>query len=413
MKKTVSGSIAYLLILTLALSSCKKETQPVLPDSPVPISLSTDQKALIGSENSFAFDIFGRVVNSSSPGDNLIISPMSISTALAMTLNGAEGETKDAMLTALRQTGMTADLINDSYKSISSALLSVDQRVLISLANSVWIENNFVVKKSFSDALTNFYNADAKSFDIKDPQVPGMVNAWIEGKTNGLIKNMIDNLDPSTVMLLINAIYFKGKWADEFDKNSTVPGTFYKPGGSNVTVPMMKKTAEYNFYRGSGFTMAEFPYGQGNYVMDVILPDSNDGTPGILSTFSNTIFNQWISQMAKTKIIVTFPRFKYGAKQNLNQILGDMGMSIAFTSLADFSGISDIPTCISIVLHQAFIETNEEGTEAAAATVVGIIATAVPLQTEFTMDHPFLWVIRETSTNTILFVGRVSDPSAG
>ena len=144
--------------------------------------------------------------------ENIIISPLSISYALSMTLNGANGATREAMLEALRVTGLTPEVINNSYKNLSEALLSVDKRVTISIANSVWTENNFVVKKPFTDILTGYYSAEAKSFDIEDPLAPKQINTWIESKTNGLIKNMVDELNENTVMLLINAIYFKGKW---------------------------------------------------------------------------------------------------------------------------------------------------------------------------------------------------------
>src|SRR5665811_1443450 len=144
--------------------------------------------------------------------------------------------------------GLTPEKINNSYKDLTEALLNVDKRVLISIANSVWTEKNFVVKKPFTDILTQYYNAESKSFDITDPLVPNQINSWIESKTNGLIKNMIDKLDQSTVMLLINAIYFKGMWKSQFDKGNTAQKTFYKPDVGGISVPMMKQTSDFKIY---------------------------------------------------------------------------------------------------------------------------------------------------------------------
>jgi len=330
-----------------------------------------------------------------------------------MTVNGANGATRDSMLATLRMNGLTPEIINNSYKDLTAALLVVDQRVLITVANSVWIENNFVAKKTFTDILARYYNAESKSFDISDPMVPKQVNGWIENKTNGLIKNMVEQLDPKTVMLLINAIYFKGKWNSQFDKVNTVPGPFYKSDGTTAQTQMMKQTSEYNIFNGEEFTLAEFAYGQGNFVMDVILPTEKDGLKTITPLITNNNINTWLRQMVKRKTELTFPKFKYGFKKELKDILEAMGMGIAFGDKADFSNISDFATQLSFVLHQAFIETNEEGTEAAAATVVGIIATSAPAgPIVLNIDHPFLYIIRETSTNSILFIGKVADPMA-
>ncbi|MCX6254565.1 MAG: serpin family protein [Bacteroidia bacterium] len=402
-----------LLSITLMLSSCSKDPVETFPTDPVPINLTTDQVSLIQSENSFAFDIFKKVIENSGESGNIIISPLSISCALSMTLNGANGATRDAMLEALRVNGITSEIINNSYKNLSEALLDVDKRVLISIANSVWTENNFVVKKPFTDILTGFYNAESKSFDITDPLAPEQINSWIESKTNGLIKDMIDQLNDNTVMLLINAIYFKGKWKSQFDKDNTVLRSFYKPGGLTSEVQMMKQTSDFKIFTGEGFILAEFPYGQGNFVMDVFLPDDNNGVNSMVPLIDDNSYKGWLNQLGERKTDLTFPRFKYGYKKQLKDILTDMGMGIAFTDNADFSNISDIPLLINDVTHQAFIETNEEGTEAAAATIVDIGLTSMPPPNFiFNIDHSFLFIIRETTTNSILFMGRVVDPLA-
>jgi serpin B len=406
LKAILIFSVAVLLICT----RCSKNDN--LPTKPVKINLDAAQTAVVGSGNSFAFDIFREVLKNSESTQNVMISPLSISYALSMTVNGANGATRDSMLKALRVSGLTLDEINSSYKDLTDALLSVDKRVAISIANSVWTENNFQVKKSFVDILTSYYDAESWQFDINDPTVPTKINTWLSDKTNGLIKNMVDKLDNNTVMLLVNAIYFKGKWQSEFDKDKTVTTSFYKPDGT-VSVPIMKQKSDFKIYDGDGFMLGEFPYGQGNYVMDIILPDAQNGVDDVLSNLSGASFSAWLNNLSSQKVNLSIPRFKYGFKIRLNDILSDMGMGIAFTDAADLTNIADASLKITKVLHQSFIETNEEGTEAAAATVVEIgLTMAPPVAVDFNADHSFLYIIRETTTNTILFMGRVTDPSA-
>ena len=409
----LKASVLFSLALPLLILSCNKTTDEKLPVSPVPINLTADQVSLINSGNTFAFDIFKKILEKSGESENIIISPLSISCALSMTLNGANGDTRNAMLEALRVNGLTPEIINNSYKALSEALLSVDKRVLISIANSVWSEKNFEVKIPFKNILTGFYDAESKSFDITDPVAYQAVNSWIEDKTNGLIKNMLSGLEDNTVMLLVNAIYFKGKWSSQFDKDRTDDMPFYKTDGTTSEVPMMKQVSEYKVFSGDGFVLAEFPYGQGNFVMDVILPEGRNGVNTVTPLLNDISFNGYLEQMYKRQTELSFPRFKYGFKDKLKSILSDMGMGIAFTGSADFSNISDIGLMINDVIHQAFIETNEEGTEAAAATIVEVGTTsAPPTPVILSIDHPFIYFIRETSTNSILFMGKVADPLA-
>jgi serine protease inhibitor len=405
LKLILASVIAAIVFIT----GCSKNGD--LPTEPVKINLSQAQTTLVSSGNTFAFDIFRAVLNKAGTSDNLMISPLSISYALCMTLNGANGATYDSMLKALRLNGISSEDINNSYKKLTDALTGVDSRVKMAIANSVWVKDDFPVKKPFTDILTGYYNAEARQFDINDPTVPSTINSWISDKTNGLINNMIDRLDDNTVMLLINAIYFKGKWKSEFDKDKTVTSTFYKPVGTSE-VPMMKQKSDFGFYDGDGFILGEFPYGQGNFVMDIILPDATDGINAILPALTRSAFDSWTANLTTHEVNLSIPRFKYEYKEKLKEVLSGMGMGIAFTDNADLTKIADASLLINDVTHQTFIETNEEGTEAAAATVVSIGVTSVgPGSYNFTADHPFIYIIRETTTNSILFMGVVADPS--
>jgi serpin B len=403
-------AIPLVLLFFIIAVSCRKNNDN-LPTQPVQINLTSNQVTLISSENSFAYDIFNKILPQA--GDsNTIISPMSISYALSMTVNGAANSTRDSILKALGVSDTSMTDLNKSYRDLTASLLSVDSRIIMDIANSVWTEKNFTVKVPFTNTLTNYYNAQTKSFDIADPTVPTQINDWISDNTNGLIKNMIDQLDPTTVMLLINAIYFKGQWKTQFDASATTSRTFTKPDGSTEDVPTMYQSEDQKVYRGNGFYVAEIPYGQGNYVMDIILPDNND-LSGVTNSLTAANLSTWTSSLTSTKVDLYLPKFKYGYKMKLNNVLSLMGMGIAFTDTADFSNISDIPLCISQVLHQAYIQTDEQGTEAAAATVVGIITTvAKPEPITIDVNHQFIYLIREVTTNSIIFMGKVTDPLA-
>jgi serine protease inhibitor len=397
------------LTLFIIFASCRKNND-ALPTQPVQINLTLNQATLVSSENSYAFDIFSRVL--SQAGDvNTIISPLSISYALSMTVNGAANGTRDSILKALRVNDTSMADLNKSYKDLTASLLSVDSRVAMYIANSVWTEKDFPVKAPFTNTLTSYYDAQAKSFDITDPTVPTQINSWISNHTNGLINNMISQLDANTVMLLINAIYFKGMWKTQFDASATTSRTFTKPDGSTENVPTMYQSENQKVYRGNGFYVAEIPYGQGNYVMDIILPDDNN-LSAVTSSLTVANLSIWTTSLTSSKVNLYLPKFKYGYNISLQNVLSLMGMGIAFTDAADFSNISDISLLISKILHQAYIQTDEEGTEAAAATVVEFEPTMVGPVESITIDvnHQFIYLIREVTTNSIIFMGKVTDP---
>jgi serpin B len=408
---SLNKALVTLLILSVFSASCEKK-QDKLPTEPVPINLTLKQASVVESGNDFAFDIF-KLVLAEDEGKNIMISPLSISMALSMAVNGAAGDTRDSILKTLRVNGLTVGDLNQASRDLTKALLSVDKRIAISIANSVWTEEDFPAKKAYIDLLEEFYSAQTMSFDSSDPNAHIPINNWIESATNGLIKNMLDKVPANAVMYLINAIYFKGEWKAMFDAASTSQRPFHKADGQSVNVPTMVQEQSHKVYDGTGFTMIEMPYGQGNFVMDVILPDDisliNSGTPGVSGSF-----NSWVEGLHERNVKLYMPKFKYGYKITLNQILGSMGMGIAFDDRADFSEISDIDLVISRVLHQSFIENNEKGTEAAAATIIEIGYTSVgPTEPHIIdLNRPFVYIIREVTTNTVLFMGTVNDPLA-
>ncbi len=406
MKRNRAVLLAAIALLIAPNQGCKKEAVEDLPGDPVPIELSLIEKSLSTSSNQFSFDIFKLIVEDETESENIMISPMSISYALAMTLNGAAGDTRDAIMDALRYNNITLDDINSSYKALSNKITGIDKRVVMNIANSVWVEERLEVKEVFINALMDYFDAEGHQFNINDPDIIAEVNKWISDNTNGKIDDMISELHQDVVMLLINAIYFNGKWRYQFDKSQTSTEDFFTAGGSVVDADMMHLESTFKMYYHEDLTIAEIPYGQGNFVMDVILPAEEKTTTDILAMLTDSNWNTWVENMNEREIELYMPRFKYEYNIKLKDILSSMGMGIAFSGGADFSNISDQGLAISEVLHQTYIDNKEEGTEAAAATVVIVYTTSLPPDPGvLRLDRPFYYIIRETSTNTIVFMG--------
>ncbi|MDD3736542.1 MAG: serpin family protein [Bacteroidales bacterium] len=409
-------AIIFVAGTTGQMASCEKQPERTLPSDPVEIELTLKQREVVTSANRFAFDLFKPVVAGEEPGTNIMISPFSITSALSMTLNGAAGETFDAVKASLRYDAMSLDEVNDTYRKLVSEMVPVDERVVMEIANSVWVENQFPVKDEFIEALKKWYLAEARNFSVSDPGSVNIINGWIEEKTHDRIQKMISRLDPDLAMLLINAVYFNGKWKHQFDPELTTDRPFYISSGDPVNVPMMYQKEKFAVSSTDRVTLAELPYGQGNYSMVVALPDEGITPAEILSGLDAGKWEEWMQGLSygPTEVRLYMPKFRYEYKRRLNDDLISLGMGPAFDpGTADFSKISDVEVFISFVLHQTFIENKEEGTEAAAATVVGFTRTSLPPEPQvINLNRPFLYFIRETTTGTIVFMGLVADPEA-
>jgi len=408
--------MAAMIPAAMSLISCDKTPEKDIPGDPVPIVLTEKQKEVVDSANNFAFNIFRPMITETKGAGNMMISPFSISSALTMTLNGAVNETYDAILKTLSLDGKTLDEVNDAYLKLMTDMVPVDERVVVKIANSVWAEKNFTVKEGFIQALKSYFKAEAKNFDVTKPEASlEEINTWIEANTNGKIKDMLSEMDPATVMYLINAVYFNGKWKYQFDAENTSDKPFYLSSGSAINVPTMYNETNLALSLSGEVTLVELPYGQGNYTMVVALPDEGVTPSDVAAGLDTDKWGEWMSSLeeAVTEVHLSMPRFKYEYKRNLNEDLIALGMEIAFTDYADFSGITDRDILISDVIHQTFIETNEEGTEAAAATVVTFVETSAgPSGKTIELNRPFLYFIREIYTGTIIFMGVVEDPAA-
>jgi serpin B len=406
--------ISIILGIILSGHSCDR-----FSDKPEPKKMNLTKKSLelIESDNNFGLDFFQKVstVNTT---ENIMVSPLSVALALGMTYNGAEGTTKDAMKEALKLGSLTDEEINASYKSIIDQLLKLDPKVILSIANSIWYKLNFQVQNEFIDLNKEYYYAEVNELDFTLPDAKDIINGWVNEKTKGLIPAIIDNIPPEAVMYLINAIYFKGVWMYEFDPDDTREQDFYPEDGMTQKVDMMQMEGDLLFTSNDLFEAISLPYGDGQFNMFIMLPKGENTTGDIVAELNNDNWNTWINSLGTQQVVVKLPKFKFEFFRLLNDDLSSMGMGIAFDpDNADFSGINpDNELYISRVLHKTFIEVNEEGTEAAAVTAVEIGTTSVgpePNVRYFTADHPFLFAIRENSSGTILFMGRVNLPEYG
>ena len=395
--------------------SCKKEKTDNIPGEFQQVNLTEKQKQLINTSNAFGFEFFKKVSEISGSDANMMVSPLSVSMALGMTRNGAAGSTLEAMTNTLGFAGMSETEINESYKYIIETFSGLDPKVKLEIANSIWYKNTFVVEQPFILTNQQYFDASVTKLDFSSPTAVDIINAWVNEKTNTLIPKIIDKIPYDAVMYLINAVYFKGQWRFQFDKAKTQQKSFYLADGTEVQASAMSEHESFPYYKGSGFEAIELPYNQGNYVMSILLPDAGKNVKDVIAQLSQENWNAWSGKFANRDIQLQLPKFKYEYdEKKMKPILADMGMGIAFSDNADFTKInSNGGLYISRILHKTFIETNEEGTEAAAVTAVEIsYTTAGPDQPYyFTINRPFVYFIEEKSTGTILFIGTVMNPS--
>lgn len=407
----MSSRIIFLFSILIPLFSCQKEK---LKSEPVPIEISTKAQEILRANNQFGFDMLKKTF-AENPDDNLMISPLSIAQALSMTYNGANGETKQAFEDVLHFTGQTTTEINQTSLELTKALLNIDSRVQINIANSIWYRQDFEVEQDFINTNQTYYNAEVSALNFADAtNSMNTINNWVDEKTNHKIEKIVDAINDEDIMFLINAIYFKGIWKAEFEKSSTQSKAFYLTDGSTKNVETMQIESDFSVFYEQNFSAIELPYGQGNYSMVILLPKDAYSLNELIGQLNEQNWNNLIQNMGTpARKHLWFPKFKFEYENELIPELTDLGLGIAFSDIADFTGINSAGNLtITGVKHKTFIEVNEEGTEAAAVTSVTVGTTSAGPDTNvFAIDHPFLFVIKEKYTNAILFMGTVSDPA--
>ena len=404
-------ALIILTIFSLAVTSCHKEE---ISNKYEPINLDLKSQALVESSNQFGFDLFKSTIKNSEEFQNIMISPLSVSQALGMTWNGASGATRDEMTNMLGFDIANAGELNEANQSIRQALLSADRKVDMNIANSIWYRQGYSVNPEFIKTNEDFYNAVVESLDFSQgEESKRIINQWVSDQTKGRIPEIVKGISDDHVMFLINAVYFKGKWKYKFQKDDTGDEKFYLENGTSITTKTMKQSADLMHFSADDCSGIAMPYGNGHFEMIVILPNEGIDVSSIVGSLDDQKWSDYLNSFTEKGVEVWLPRFTFECKQKLNEPLKALGMKTAFTSRADLSKIGPGKLLISKVQHNTFVEVNEEGSEAAAATSVEVELTSIGgggLPLLFKVDRPFLFAIREKDTGAILFMGQVYNP---
>ena len=356
--------------------------------------------------SSFVFGLFQDIV-AYDESDIVFISPLSASIALSMTAAGAEGATQEEMLRTLGFGGLSVKDLNACNRGIIDLLSSDPEGVELNVANSLWVSDRFTLKSRYIRTAGSEYSARVSNLDFSDPASPSVINRWCAENTSGRIDKMIENIDPATQMYLLNALYFKGMWTTPFDAANTRKEIFHG-NRRDSEVEFMHRTASFPYYIGPEGALLELPYGEGSFVMDIFLPAEGVSAEEFASGLDGEALSTLTGLLQTDRIKVALPKFKAEYETSLNATLQRLGMRDAFTTSADFSGMSKEPLMISEVKQKTFIEVNEEGSEAAAVTSVAVMRTSLaPKPLEFRADRPFVFLIRERTSGTVLFLGLV------
>lgn len=378
------------------------------------VVLPADAAAVTQANNQFACDLYRELRS----GDgNLFFSPLSIHTALAMTWAGASGQNETEMAQTLHLT-LPQARVHSALGRLHQALVHDEQvsGFSLSVANRLWGKTGYQFVPQFLATTREHYGAELAPVNFENPaQAAATINAWVAQQTRNKIQDLVppDAIDPVYQRLILtNAVYFKADWEEPFDIDDTRPGPFHLLSGDTIEVPLMRKTDGFRWRQGDGFKLVEMPYGQAQLSMFVLLPDAHDGLAALETELTEANLRRWHGELHPASVQVTLPRFKLESSFRLNETLGKLGMARAFTQQNDnFLGIMrETPQWLTDVLHKAYVDVNEQGTEAAAATSVGAAGGTASLPPRFIADHPFVFLIRDNLSGAILFLARVVDP---
>ena len=375
----------------------------------LPRALSAAEVDVIGASNRFAFGLFAEA---NRPEANLFLSPLSASMALGMTMNGAAGETWNQMRDVLGFGGLAEEEINTAYESLLELLVGLDPAVETAVGNSVWTRQGFPVHADFLAAVRETFDAEVAELDFASPLASERINEWVRAATNGRIEDIVPSPIPgAVVMYLINAIYFKAPWTFQFDPSDTRSEPFRLDDGSTRTVPLMTLRRDLPYLENDRFQAVDLPYGGSAFSMSVLLPRPGMSVDDLAASLDAEQWEDIVSDLRETDLQLFLPRFRLAHERTLNDDLAALGMVDAFDHRADLTRLSPVAGLwISSVKQKSWVDVNEEGTEAAAATVVTVVESAVPV---FRADRPFLFFIRERLSGTILFAGKLASPPPG
>ena len=376
-----------------------------LPNAPV------DSK-VVAANTKFGFKLYKEILKQDS-NKNVFVSPTSVAIALSMTYNGASGETQQAMAKALELQGITLPTVNQANNALKASLETADPEVQLSIANSLWAKQGVTFKPDFMERNRQFYGAKVTELDFANAEATRTINNWVKENTRGKIDQVVDQLKPDDVLFLINAIYFKGNWTKKFDQNQTAERPFYLSNGTQKQHPMMSQSGKYRYYENETFQAVSLPYGKGRLSLYVFLPRENNSLDAFQQQLAVENWQQWMNQFRMRNGSIQLPRFKFDYDIQLNNALKVLGMESAFSDGADFSNMTSASVAINEVKHKTFVEVNEEGTEAAAVTSVGVALTSAQMPEgpfQMVVNRPFFCAIRDNQTGTVLFMGSLREP---
>jgi serine protease inhibitor len=403
------------VVAAAVLSGCGGDASPKPPqEATKPVQITDEIRA---ANTQFALTMLQQL-DDASAGENLCFSPLSLALALSMTLNGAEGETYDAIAKTLGYTEQKLDAINAQARALSRLLNPADKSITVRMANGLWVQQGFPLKPDFLRALLSYYEARAETVDFLKPEATAdAINAWVKEQTQGLIEKLFQagDFDAQTRLALVNTLYFEGAWQFPFPKDATSDAPFYLESGATKQVPMMRLSERLPYYTGEGFQAVALPYGEGDYRFYLFLPDKGRTVAEFRKQLTPENWAKWLGAFRVVQGSLQMPRFKIEAKYDLKPPLSALGMGVAFDpDRADFSRIADVAPerlFIQKAIQKAVVEVDEEGTKAAAATGITVGVTSVPVdQFSLVADRPFLFAIVHQPTGTVLFVGVVRQP---
>lgn len=384
-------------------------SQPHAARTELPRPLSAGEQTVIAASNAFSFALW-KSINSAQKDSNVFVSPLSVSFALGMTMNGAAGTTFDEMRSALRFGNASLGSIDSGYKSLIGMLTSLDPSTTMKIANAIFYRSDYPFNQSFLNDASSYFDAQvaAKDFDDK-PATVSAINSWASDKTNGRIPKVIDDYDPASVMFLMNAIYFKGSWRDRFDPARTRDGSFHPASGGDQSARLMSRQGPTMYAETDAYQAVDLAYGDSSFTMTVLLPKAGRDVESVAASLTPESWQSLASSFRSREVNLTFPKVTFSWKRSLVKDMTAQGMVTAFTDFADFSRMSSGGGLfINLLQQNTFVAIDEVGTEAAAVTTVGVGLVSLPAVTEMRVDRPYIIVIRERLSGTILFMGKIA-----
>lgn len=395
----------YLLCLVVVFSGCQTEDDKDVLEPLPPLAANTAD--VVSGNNTFAFDFLRTVSDLEQENPNYMVSPLSLSLALGMLLNGAEGATEEQISTVLVYRDQGENGLNKINQGIISRLQNGDMNI----ANSIWIKEDFPVLDEFLNLNQTYYSAEANNLDFNSSEAVKTINQWVSDKTNGKIPKILESIPGDAVMYLINALYFNATWKYEFDPKNNFKDQFHLNADESIEVEMMSlRRKDLSYFKHDFFESLRLPYTGDKYSITLILPAAEKNVEDIVSILNGEEWATWQAGYTETEASISLPKFKFDYEKNLRKHFEALGLRDLFFN-PDLSGINATERlAVSEVLQKTFIDVNEKGTEAAAVISIGIVLTSMPSYPRLFFNKPFLFAITERDTQSICFIGKVGKP---